>query len=50
MSNDITVADAAQLGVEQVYWHLRQNNKTKWNKTIWNKNIIKIYIQKLKYM
>ena len=27
MSVDITVADTAQLGVEQVYWHLRQSNK-----------------------
>ena len=30
MSDDIIVADAAQLGVEQVYWHLCQNNKTSW--------------------
>ena len=29
MSVDITVADTAQLGVEQVYWHLRQSNKKK---------------------
>ena len=29
MSINITVADTARLGVEQVYWHLRQNNKTK---------------------
>ena len=29
MSDDITVAYAAQVGGEQVYWHFRQNNKTK---------------------